>query len=48
MFDFQDRHLGGAFGAAVLSHLALVVLAFLILRYAPRPQIAAILPEQLP
>lgn len=48
MFDFEQRHLGGAVGAAVLSHLALLIVAFLILRYAPRPQIAAILPEPLP
>ena len=47
-FDFEDRHLGGAFGASVASHIAMVVIALLILRFAPRPQFTEILPDQLP
>jgi protein TonB len=47
-FDFEDRHLGGLVGASVLSHLAMVVVAVLVLRFMPRPQFTEIVPEQLP
>jgi hypothetical protein len=47
-FEFEDRHLGGVFGASVLSHVAMVVIAVLVLRFMPRPQFTEIVPEQLP
>ena len=47
-FDFEDRHLGGVLGASVLSHMAMVIVAVLVLRYMPRPQLTEIVPDQLP
>ncbi len=47
-FDFEDRHLGGLMGASVASHLAMVVVAILVLRFMPRPQLTEILPDALP
>ena len=47
-FDFEDRHLGGLLGASVVSHLAMIVVAILVLRFMPRPQLTEILPDQLP
>ena len=47
-FDFEDRHLGGLMGASVASHLAMVVVAILVLRFMPRPQLTEILPDDLP
>jgi protein TonB len=47
-FDFEDRHLGGVLGASVVSHLAMVIVAILVLRFMPRPQLTEILPDQLP
>jgi protein TonB len=48
--DFQlgHRHARTAVGASVASHIAMVVVAVLVLRFAPRPQIIEILPDQLP
>lgn len=40
--------MGGAFGASVASHVAMLVLVVLALRYMPRPQLTEILPERLP
>jgi protein TonB len=47
-FDFEQRHLGGAFGASVVSHVAMVIVAILVIRFAPRPQVAEFVPEKLP
>jgi protein TonB len=47
-FEFEDRHLGGVLGASVLSHVAMVIIAVLVLRYMPRPQLTEIVPDQLP
>ena len=47
-FELEKRHLGGAFGASVASHIAMVIVAVLVLRYMPRPQVAEFVPEQLP
>jgi protein TonB len=47
-FDFEDQHLGGLFGASMLSHFAMVIIAILVVRYMPRPQIAEIVPDQMP
>jgi protein TonB len=46
-FEFEERHLGGAFGAAVMSHIAMVIVAVLVVRYMPRPQVAEFVPERL-
>jgi protein TonB len=47
-FDFEDQHLGGLLGASVLSHVAMVIIAILVLRYMPRPQLTEIVPDQMP
>ncbi len=47
-FDFEDQHFGGLFGASVASHVAMVVIAILFLRYMPRPQLAEIVPDDMP
>ncbi|MGE0815188.1 MAG: energy transducer TonB [Vicinamibacterales bacterium] len=47
-FDLGDRRLGGAVGASVASHGAMILLAFLILRFMPAPQVAEFIPERLP
>jgi len=47
-FDFEQQRFGGAFGASVLSHIAMVVLAVLVVRFMPRPQVAEFVPERLP
>lgn len=47
-FDFEQRRLGGAFGASVATHIAMVVIAVLVLRFMPRMQVTEILPERLP
>jgi protein TonB len=47
-FEFEDRHLGGLFGASVLSHVAMVIVAVAILRFMPKPQFAEIVPDRMP
>ena len=47
-FDFEQQRMGGAFGASVASHVAMIVLVFLAVRYMPRPQVAEFIPERLP
>lgn len=47
-FDFEQSRMGGAFGASVASHVAMIVLVFLAVRYMPRPQVAEFIPERLP
>jgi len=47
-FDFERQRMGGAFGASVASHVAMVVLVFLAIRYMPKPQVAEFIPERLP
>ena len=47
-FELEERHLGGAFGAAVVSHIAMVIIAVLVVRFMPRPQLAEFVPDQLP
>jgi protein TonB len=48
LFEDQEKRLGSAFGASVLSHVAFVALALLIVRLAPEPVRQAILPDRLP
>ena len=47
-FGFVQQRMGGAFGAPVASHVAMVVRVFLAIRYMPRPQVAESIPERLP
>ncbi len=47
-FDFEERRLGGAFGVSVATHLAMAVLAVLVMRFFPRAQMTEILPDELP
>lgn len=47
-FDFEQQRLGGAFGASVISHLAMAVIVVLVLRFMPRPEFTEIVPERLP
>ena len=46
--DFEQRRLGGAVGVSVATHVAMVVLAVLVMRFLPRAQLAEILPDRLP
>ena len=48
LFEQQEKRLGGALGASVLSHVAFVLLALLISRLVPERTGAAILPDQTP
>ncbi len=47
-FDFEQQRFGGAFGASVVSHVAMVVLVLLAVRFMPRPQVAEFVPERMP
>lgn len=47
-FEFEQQRLGGAFGASVASHVAFVLVAFLIVRFMPRAQLAEFIPERMP
>lgn len=47
-YDFGEGRMGGAVGVSVASHVAGVLLFFLILRLVPAPQYAAFVPERLP
>lgn len=47
-FDFERQRMGGAFGASVASHVAMVVLVLLAIRFMPEPQVAEFIPERLP
>lgn len=47
-FEDQERRIGGALGASVLSHLAFVMLALLIAKIVPEPIRQAMLPNGLP
>lgn len=47
-FERQDKRIGGALGASVLSHAALVLLIALIVRIVPEAEVGAILPDRLP
>jgi protein TonB len=48
MFEEQEKRLGGALGASVLSHGAFLLLILLIIRLAPEPGSHAMLPDRLP
>jgi len=47
-FENQDRRIGGAVGASVLSHVGLVLLFVIISSLLPEPVRQAILPDRLP
>lgn len=47
-FEQQDKRLGGALGASLISHGALILLVLLIIRMAPEGTVTAILPDHLP
>jgi protein TonB len=46
LFEQQEKRLGGALGASVLSHVAFVVLAFLIINLVPDHTGQAVLPDR--
>src|SRR5262245_46792836 len=48
MFEQQEKRLGGAMGASVLSHGAFVLIILLIMRLAPTPGSHAMLVDRLP
>jgi len=48
LFEQQEKRLGGAIGFSVLTHVALIALALLILRLVPDRVAEAILPDSLP
>src|SRR6185436_20130297 len=48
LFEQQEKRLGGAIGASVITHVAFIALAFLILRLVPDRVAEAILPDSLP
>ena len=48
MFEQQEKRLGGALGASVLSHGAFVLIILLIMRLAPQPGSHAMLIDRLP
>jgi periplasmic protein TonB len=48
LFEQQEKRLGGALGASVLSHVAFIALAFLVLRLVPDSVAQAVLPDSLP
>ena len=47
-FEQQEKRIGGAIGASVLSHVAVVVLFVIIGSLLPEPVRQAILPDRLP
>jgi periplasmic protein TonB len=48
LFEQQEKRLGGALGASILSHVAFIALAFLIFKLVPESVTEAILPDSLP
>src|SRR5882672_8159333 len=48
MFEQQEKRLGGAMGASVLSHGAFLLIILLIMRLAPEPGSHAMLLERAP
>lgn len=48
LFEDQQKRIGGALGASVLSHAALLLLLILIARILPEPVRGAVLPSFLP
>jgi len=48
MFEQQEKRLGGAMGASVLSHGAFVLIILLFIRLAPHPDGHAMLVDRLP
>ncbi len=48
MFEQQEKRLGGAMGASVLSHGAFVLIVLLIMRLAPQPGSHTMLLDRLP
>jgi TonB family protein len=48
MFEQQEKRLGGAMGASVLSHGAFVLIILLIIRLAPQPGSHTMLLDRLP
>lgn len=48
MFEQQEKRLGGALGASVLSHGVFVLIILLIIRLAPQPGTHAMLTDRLP
>ncbi len=47
-FGFEEQRLGGAAGVSVAVHVLGAVLAFLLVRFWPAPQVADFIPERLP
>ena len=47
-FGFEEQRLGGAAGVSVAVHILGAVLAFLLVRFWPAPQVAEFIPERLP
>lgn len=47
-FGFEEQRLGGAAGVSVAVHLMGALLAFLLVRFWPAPQLAEFIPERLP
>lgn len=47
-FEQQEKRIGGAIGASVLSHVGLVALFFIVSALLPEPVRNAILPDKLP
>jgi protein TonB len=48
LFESQEKRLGGALGASVLSHVAFVLLILLIMRIVPEPSRNAMLLDRTP
>lgn len=48
LFEQQEKRLGGALGASVLSHGAFIVIILLLIRLAPQPGGHAMLTDRLP
>jgi len=48
LFEQQEKRMGGAIGASMLTHVAFIGLFFLILRLVPDNVAQAILPDSLP
>src|SRR4051794_18992219 len=48
MFEQQEKRLGGAMGASVASHGAVVLIILLIMRLAPQTEHRALLPDRSP
>src|SRR5262245_56505078 len=46
LFEQQEKRLGGAMGASVLSHVAFIALAFLIINIVPDHTGQAVLPDR--